>query len=50
MAEAWKGCQVVEKAAQIHAWSRTLGTPVLLGEEDVLRMRQGYIENYGQPR
>ncbi|MFZ3102749.1 MAG: class II aldolase/adducin family protein [Desulfitobacteriaceae bacterium] len=48
LAEALKVCQVVEKAAQIHALSRLLGTPVGLGAEDVEIMRRGYLETYGQ--
>lgn len=46
--EALKACQVVEKAAQIHALSRLLGTPICLGTEDVEVMRHGYLETYGQ--
>lgn len=46
--EAWKVCQVVEKGAMIHAWSKMLGGPVLLSTEDVETMRQGYIHHYGQ--
>ncbi|MHB8124202.1 MAG: class II aldolase/adducin family protein [Desulfitobacteriaceae bacterium] len=48
--EALKACQVVEKAAQIHALSRLLGRPVCLGIEDVELMRHGYLETYGQRR
>ena len=46
--EAWKVCQVVEKGAMIHAWSKMLGSPVLLNDEDVETMRQGYMTYYGQ--
>ncbi len=46
--EALKACQVVEKAAQIHALSRLLGTPMPLSSEDVDLMRHGYLETYGQ--
>ena len=46
--EALKACQVVEKAAQIHALSRLLGTPMPLSSEYVDLMRLGYLETYGQ--
>lgn len=46
--EAWKVCQVVEKGAMIHAWSKMLGGPVLLSDEDVETMRQEYLQHYGQ--
>ncbi len=48
LAEALKVCQVVEKAAQIHVAARLLGQPVVLGENDVVRMRDSYLHSYGQ--
>ncbi|HWQ89412.1 MAG TPA: class II aldolase/adducin family protein [Desulfitobacteriaceae bacterium] len=48
LAEALKVCQITEKTAQIHAFSRMLGTPVSLSSEDMEQMRKGYLENYGQ--
>jgi L-fuculose-phosphate aldolase len=46
--EALKVCQVVEKSAQIHVLSRVLGTPVCLSTQDLEKMRQGFLHNYGQ--
>ncbi|MDA8229171.1 MAG: class II aldolase/adducin family protein [Desulfitobacterium hafniense] len=46
--EAFKVCQVVEKGAQIHLMSYLLGTPVLLSDEDVRKMRSDYLNKYGQ--
>lgn len=46
--EAWKVCQVVEKAAQIHVLSRQLGNTFILSEEEVKQVRQGFVSNYGQ--
>ena len=46
--EALTVCQVVEKAAQIHALSCLLGTPMDLSHKDVDLMRHGYVETYGQ--
>lgn len=46
--EALKVCQVVEKSAQIHVLSRMLGTPVCLSTLDLEKMRQGFLQNYGQ--
>lgn len=46
--EAFKVCQVVEKSAQIHIMSRLLGSPVVLGKEDIDMMRHTYLNSYGQ--
>lgn len=46
--EALKVCQVVEKSAQIHIMSRVLGSPVLLSDEDIFKMRSNYLTQYGQ--
>lgn len=46
--EALKVCHVVEKAAQIHTFSRLLGNPVVLSDEDIQTMRTGYLHSYGQ--
>lgn len=48
LAEALMVCQIVEKTARIHTYSRVLGTPVFLSNEDMVQMRKGYLENYGQ--
>jgi L-fuculose-phosphate aldolase len=42
-------CQVVEKSAQVFLWARLSGTPHLLGEQEVLELRRGFLQNYGQP-
>jgi L-fuculose-phosphate aldolase len=42
-------CQVVEKSAQVFLWARLSGNPHLLGEQDVLELRRGFLQNYGQP-
>ncbi|CAA7602719.1 Class II Aldolase and Adducin N-terminal domain protein [Acididesulfobacillus acetoxydans] len=47
--EAWKVCRVCEKGAQIHVFSRLLGQPVLFSDEEVRRMREAYVGDYGQP-
>ncbi|MDR3288395.1 MAG: class II aldolase/adducin family protein [Peptococcaceae bacterium] len=41
-------CQVVERSAQIHILSQSLGGPILLDEEQIQTIRQGYREHYGQ--
>jgi L-fuculose-phosphate aldolase len=46
--EAFKVCQVVEKSAQIHVMSRVLGTPVCLSTQDLEKIRQVFLHNYGQ--
>lgn len=46
--EALKVCQIVEKAAHINLMARLLGTPVLLDQEDIDKMRYGYLHRYGQ--
>lgn len=46
--EALKVCQVVEKSAQVHIMARLLGTPVILGQEDIDLMRKTYLNRYGQ--
>lgn len=46
--EALKVCQIVEKAAHINLMARLLGTPVLLDQEDIDKMRYGYLHSYGQ--
>lgn len=47
--EAYTVCQVVEKCARIYAWSKTLGQPVLLSEQDVSTLSRVYRSSYGQP-
>jgi L-fuculose-phosphate aldolase len=42
-------CQVVEKSAQVCLWARLSGTPHLLGEQEAQKLRQGFLQNYGQP-
>lgn len=47
--EAYTVCQVVEKCARIYAWSKSLGQPVLLPEQDVSTLSRVYRSSYGQP-
>ena len=42
-------CQVVEKSAQVFLWAKLSGSPHLLGEQEVQKLRQGFLQNYGQP-
>ncbi len=46
--EALTVCQIVEKSAQVFLWAKLSGTPHLLGEKEVLELRQGFLQNYGQ--
>jgi len=48
VAEALRVCEVVEKGAWVHAVARTLGTPVTLPPDDVLRLHAAYVASYGQ--
>lgn len=48
VAEALRVCQVVEKGAQIAALAKSIGTPVLLTQEDVEWLRHAYQHSYGQ--
>ncbi|SHF31595.1 class II aldolase/adducin family protein [Desulforamulus putei] len=47
--EAFTVCQVVEKCARIYAWSKTIGQPVVIPEQDVLLLGRAYRNAYGQP-
>jgi L-fuculose-phosphate aldolase len=42
-------CQVVEKSAQVFLWAKLSGSPHLLGVQEVQKLRQGFLQNYGQP-
>ncbi|MEW6066370.1 MAG: class II aldolase/adducin family protein [Bacillota bacterium] len=46
--EAFTVCQVVEKCARIYAWSKTIGQPVVIPEQDVLHLGRAYRSTYGQ--
>ena len=48
LAEALLVAELVEKAAQIHAIAGQLGGARSLSEEDILRMRRFYVENYSK--
>ena len=48
VAEALRVCQVVEKSAQIHVMSRLIGTPLVLSDNEINQMREGYLKYYGQ--
>jgi L-fuculose-phosphate aldolase len=41
-------CQVVEKSAQVFLWAKLSGSPHLLGVQEVQKLRQGFLRNYGQ--
>lgn len=47
-AEALRVCQVVEKAAQLHAVARGLGGAQVLSAAEVERLREAYKTSYGQ--
>ncbi len=46
--EALKVCQIVEKAAKTLLASQLLGGAVALSKEDILNMRDFYLNSYGQ--
>ena len=46
--EAILRCLVVERCARVLLYSRLLGSPVLLNEEEIVALREKYIHNYGQ--
>ncbi|TCP59275.1 L-fuculose-phosphate aldolase [Tumebacillus sp. BK434] len=46
--EAFRTCLIVEKGAQIHAFAKMIGNPVLLSLEDVEHLRHEYRHSYGQ--
>lgn len=46
--EAFEVCQIVEKTARIHAYSKLFGEPVILSEEDVAEMHEFYMTKYKQ--
>ena len=48
LAEALLVAELVEKAAQIYAIAGQLGGARSLSEEDILRMRRFYVENYSK--
>jgi L-fuculose-phosphate aldolase len=41
-------CQVVEKSAQVFLWAKLSGSPHLLGEQEVQKLRREFLQNYGQ--
>jgi len=46
LSEALMVCELVEKAASIYIYAQQLGGAQELAEDDVLRMRQFYLEHY----
>ncbi|SPF52433.1 Ribulose-5-phosphate 4-epimerase-like epimerase or aldolase (fragment) [Candidatus Desulfosporosinus infrequens] len=46
--EAFKVCQIVEKAAQITIFAQLIGGVVELSPDDIDGMRNFYLEAYGQ--
>jgi L-ribulose-5-phosphate 4-epimerase len=50
ISEALRVCVIVEKAAQIFALSKMIGSPVLLSQEDVDFLRHVYKTSYGQKK
>lgn len=45
---ALRKCRVMERSALIFLWSSTLGTPAVLGPEEVRKLRNGFLYHYGQ--
>ena len=45
---ALQKCRVIERNALIFLWSSTLGTPAVLGEEEVKKLRNSFLHKYGQ--
>lgn len=48
--EAWVVCEVVEKAARILVYSKILGTPVVLDDGEVKRLKDFFRSKYGLSR
>lgn len=48
ISEALLVCQIVEKACQIYILSRTIGSPYCLDNEEVILLRNTFMQNYGQ--
>ncbi len=46
--EALLVCQVAEKAAQVYLWAKLSGRPHILEDEEVRRLRENFLKNYGQ--
>jgi len=46
--EAMTVCQMAEKGAQLFIYSKLLGSPHAICEEDVREMREYYLSKYGQ--
>lgn len=46
--EAWIVCEIVEKSAQILIYSKILGNPIVLEEDEVKRLRNDFLTKYGQ--
>lgn len=45
---ALQRCRIIERNAQIVLWSKLLGSPFLLDPEEVARLRNCFLNNYGQ--
>lgn len=48
MEEAVLACQVVEKTAQVFAYSKMFGSPVYLSQKDIDEMHHFYVNKYKQ--
>lgn len=46
--EAFQVCQLVERSAQVYLLASAVGTPVVLSDEEVVRLRKSYVTYYGQ--
>jgi L-fuculose-phosphate aldolase len=45
---ALQRCRIIERNAQIVLWSRLLGPPFVLDPEEIARLRNSFLNNYGQ--
>lgn len=46
--EAILACQVVEKTAQVYAYAKLFGNPVMLSQQDIEEMHSFYVNKYKQ--
>lgn len=46
--EVWTVCKIVEKSARILVYSQMLGKPVILGSEEVKKLKNLFQTQYGQ--
>lgn len=46
--DAFQVCQLVERSAQVYILACAVGIPVVLADEEVVRLRHSYLTTYGQ--